>query len=56
VVEEDATVGAMHAASEKFNPRTERVFQWLQVLSACAVSFSHGELRCRVSLPGCLER
>ncbi|GBF99738.1 sodium phosphate symporter [Raphidocelis subcapitata] len=41
-VEQDAKVAEMHAAAEKFNPRTERVFQWLQVLSACAVSFSHG--------------
>jgi hypothetical protein len=29
----------MHDASEKFNPRTEQVFSWLQVLSACAVAF-----------------
>ncbi|GBF97831.1 sodium phosphate symporter [Raphidocelis subcapitata] len=41
-VEEDAHLAEMHDASEKFEPATEGVFKWLQVLSACAVSFSHG--------------
>ncbi|KAI8470032.1 MAG: phosphate transporter family-domain-containing protein [Monoraphidium minutum] len=42
VVTEDAVVSAMHNAAEKFNLRTENVFKYLQVLSACAVAFSHG--------------
>jgi len=41
VAHDDATV-AMHDAAEKFDPRTEQIFKYLQVLSACAVSFSHG--------------
>jgi len=32
----------MHDTAEKFDPRTEQVFKSLQVLSACAMSFSHG--------------
>lgn len=38
----DAQTTAMHDAAEKFDPRTEQIFKYLQVLSACAVSFSHG--------------
>lgn len=41
-VEEDSSLAEMHDNSEKFDPHTEGVFKWLQVLSACAVSFSHG--------------
>lgn len=41
VAHDEATV-AMHDAAEKFDPRTEQIFKYLQVLSACAVSFSHG--------------
>lgn len=42
VVEEDATVAAIHAHAEKFDPATERVFGYLQVFSAIAVIFAHG--------------
>jgi sodium-dependent phosphate transporter len=35
-------IADMHANAEKFDPRTEQIFKYLQVLSACAVSFSHG--------------
>ena len=41
VAHDEVTV-AMHDAAEKFDPRTEQIFKYLQVLSACAVSFSHG--------------
>lgn len=33
----------MHDNAEKFDPRTEQVFKVLQVISACAMSFAHGE-------------
>jgi len=32
----------MHADAERFDPRTEEVFKVLQVISACAMAFSHG--------------
>jgi len=32
----------MHSDAETFDPHTERVYQALQVLSACAVAFAHG--------------
>ncbi len=32
----------MHASAEVFDPHAERVFQYLQVISACAVAFAHG--------------
>jgi sodium-dependent phosphate transporter len=35
-------IAEMHANAEKFDPRTEQIFKYLQVMSACAVSFSHG--------------
>ncbi|GFR48394.1 hypothetical protein Agub_g10288 [Astrephomene gubernaculifera] len=41
-VETDQDVADLHAAAEVFNPETEQVFKYLQVFSACAVSFSHG--------------
>jgi phosphate/sulfate permease len=41
-VAEDKVVMEMHTDAEKFDPRTEEVFKYLQVLSACAMSFSHG--------------
>ena len=41
-VAHDSKTAAMHDAAEKFDPRTEHIFKYLQVLSACAVSFSHG--------------
>ena len=42
-VKDDAMVVSMHDAAEAFAPETETVFKYLQVLSACAVSFAHGE-------------
>ncbi|KAG2495910.1 hypothetical protein HYH03_006147 [Edaphochlamys debaryana] len=41
-VENNQDVHDMHAAAEVFSPETEQVFKYLQVFSACAVSFSHG--------------
>ncbi|EFJ51229.1 hypothetical protein VOLCADRAFT_79831 [Volvox carteri f. nagariensis] len=41
-VETDQAVHDMHAAAEIFNPETEQVYKYLQVFSACAVSFAHG--------------
>jgi sodium-dependent phosphate transporter len=42
VVEEDPIVGKIHANAEKFDPKTEVVFSYLQVFSAIAVIFAHG--------------
>jgi phosphate/sulfate permease len=42
VVETDTLVHAMHARAEKFDPRVEVVFSYLQVFSAIAVIFAHG--------------
>jgi phosphate/sulfate permease len=33
---------AMAASAERFDPRTEEVFKVLQVISACAMIFTHG--------------
>lgn len=41
-VEEDPKVIAMAEAAERFDPRTEEVFKVLQVISACAMMFTHG--------------
>jgi len=38
----DATVAALHNNAEVFHPHTEEVFKYLQVFSACCVSFAHG--------------
>jgi sodium-dependent phosphate transporter len=35
-------IAAIHARAEKFDPRTERIFGYLQVFSAIAVIFAHG--------------
>jgi sodium-dependent phosphate transporter len=49
-VKDDVDVTQMHDAAEIFAPETETVFKYLQVMSACAVAFAHGEgtvlLRC----------
>jgi phosphate/sulfate permease len=42
VVETDPLVHALHARAEKFDPRVEVVFSYLQVFSAIAVIFAHG--------------
>jgi sodium-dependent phosphate transporter len=39
----DEAIMDMHEAAERFDPRTETVFKVLQVISACAMSFAHGE-------------
>lgn len=41
-VYKDAYVAALHANAEVFDPRTEEVYKYLQVFSACCVSFAHG--------------
>ncbi len=41
-VEHSKEVHDMHAAAEVFDPETEQVYKYLQVFSACAVSFAHG--------------
>jgi phosphate/sulfate permease len=42
IVETDPIVAALHARAEKFDPRIEVVFSYLQVFSAIAVIFAHG--------------
>lgn len=42
VVEDDPFIAALHARAEKFDPRVEHVFGYLQVFSAICVIFSHG--------------
>ncbi|GBF90572.1 sodium phosphate symporter [Raphidocelis subcapitata] len=39
---EDDGLHNIHASAEKFDPRVEQVFKYLQVISAAAVSFAHG--------------
>uniref|UniRef100_A0A383WJI0 Phosphate transporter n=1 Tax=Tetradesmus obliquus TaxID=3088 RepID=A0A383WJI0_TETOB len=41
-VEGNDKIQEMHDDAEKFDPRTEEVFKVLQVISACAMAFSHG--------------
>lgn len=41
-IDENDSLAATHDQSEKFDPRTEQVFKYLQVISAAAVSFAHG--------------
>ena len=41
-VDLSAETSAMHDAAEVFDPHTERVYQALQVISACCVAFAHG--------------
>ena len=32
----------LHDGAEKFDPRTETAFKFLQIFSACCVMFAHG--------------
>jgi sodium-dependent phosphate transporter len=48
-VKDDEAIMDMHDAAEKFDPRTEHVFKVLQVISACAMSFAHGEFIWRLA-------
>lgn len=41
-VEKDEQVAAMHAGAEVFDPKAENIYKYLQVFSACCVSFAHG--------------
>lgn len=41
-VETDAAVSAIHAQAEKFDPRTEAVFGYIQIFTAVFDSFAHG--------------
>jgi sodium-dependent phosphate transporter len=41
-VQEDPQVIALAESAERFDPRTEEVFKILQVISACAMMFTHG--------------
>merc|ERR1711920_634141 len=41
-IEEDPTVAAIHANAEKFEPKTERVFRYIQIFTAICDSFAHG--------------
>lgn len=42
VVDQEESLAEMHEKAERFDSKTEIMFKFLQVLSACAVSFSHG--------------
>lgn len=41
-VEDDERVMKIHQNAEVFDPHTEQVYKYLQVFSACSVSFAHG--------------
>mmetsp|Transcript_30245 Transcript_30245/g.47642 ORF Transcript_30245/g.47642 Transcript_30245/m.47642 type:complete len:529 (+) Transcript_30245:79-1665(+) len=41
-VQEDKDVAMIHDQSEKFDVKSEEVFKWLQVFTACMDSFGHG--------------
>lgn len=41
-VDDDASLQGIHDDAEKFDPRTEQVFKYLQIISAAAMSFAHG--------------
>lgn len=42
-VDGDESLSSIHADAERFDPRTEQVFKYLQIISAAAMSFAHGE-------------
>lgn len=41
-MDNDASLAGIHDQAEKFDPRTEQVFKYLQIISAAAMSFAHG--------------
>ncbi|KAF8059159.1 PHO89 [Scenedesmus sp. PABB004] len=41
-VDNDSSLSDIHDAAEAFDPRTEQVFKYLQIISAAAMSFAHG--------------
>mmetsp|Transcript_37091 Transcript_37091/g.82502 ORF Transcript_37091/g.82502 Transcript_37091/m.82502 type:complete len:676 (-) Transcript_37091:1157-3184(-) len=42
IIEEDPIIAAMHEGAERFEPRVEFAFSYLQVFSAICVIFAHG--------------
>ena len=42
IVADDATTSAMHAQAEKFSPKAEVVFKYMQIMTAAFDSFAHG--------------
>lgn len=42
VIEADSTVAAIHANAEKFDPKAEAVFRYIQIFTAICDSFAHG--------------
>jgi sodium-dependent phosphate transporter len=41
-MEMDESTHELHAGAEVFHPNAEKVFEFLQVISACCVAFAHG--------------